>query len=71
MLLALIMLTQLDGNPIWVESSAVLIVKPTPHATKNVTCQPPAGAAVRIDGVGLCVRETPEQIRGKLDEVKR
>lgn len=72
-LLALIMLTQLDGNPIWVESSALFIVKPshTAGTSKHVACAHPAGSAIRVDGQALCVKETPGVIRELLNAVKR
>lgn len=61
MLLALIMLTSLDGSPIWVESKQVQIIRP---ATQQ--CQVQNGSGVQVGSVALCVRETPDQIREKL-----
>ena len=72
MLLALIMLTQLDGNPIWVESSAIIIVKQSHtgyHQQRQ--CSHAAGAAIRVGTMGLCVKEVPDQIRRKIDEGRR
>ena len=72
MLLALIMLTQLDGNPVWVESSAIVIVKQSHTGLKpERQCHGAAKSAIRIGTMGLCVIETPEQIRKKIDESKR
>lgn len=65
--LALIMLTSLDGGPIWVESSAVVIIRPA-HGGKQ--CAATVGAAVRIGSTGLCVRETAEEIRKKIEGAK-
>ena len=62
MILTLIMLTQLDGSPIWVESAAVQAIRPAIRSH----CQVPHGAAIRLSGIGLCVRETPDQVREKL-----
>lgn len=65
MLLALIMLTSLDGSPIWVESSAVVIIRPAISQ-----CKEQIGAGIRVGTTALCVRETPDQIRQKLENVK-
>jgi uncharacterized protein YlzI (FlbEa/FlbD family) len=64
MILTLIMLTQLDGSPIWVESTAVQAIRPAMHSH----CHNPHGAAIRLSGIGLCVKETPERVREKLRE---
>jgi uncharacterized protein YlzI (FlbEa/FlbD family) len=64
--LVLVMLTQLDGNPIWVESTAVQAIRPAIHSH----CHTPHGAAVRLSGIGLCVKETPEQVREKIRSAK-
>jgi uncharacterized protein YlzI (FlbEa/FlbD family) len=66
MLYVLIMLTQLDGSPIWVESAAIQAIRPTQHSH----CHVPHGAAIRLTGIGLCVRETPEQVREKIKGAK-
>ena len=72
MLLALIMLTQLDGNPVWIESSAIVIVKQSHTGLKpERQCATNAGAAIRVGSLGLCVKETPELIRKKIDENRR
>jgi hypothetical protein len=60
-----ILLTQLDGSPIWVESSAVQIIRP---ATKQ--CQTAIGAGIRVGATTLCVRETPEEIERKIKNAK-
>lgn len=72
MLLALILLTQLDGNPIWVESTSIVIVKQsqTGHSPHR-QCHTPAGAAIRVGTMGLCVKETPDVIRSKIHEGQR
>lgn len=61
MLFALIMLTQLDGSPIWVESRQVSIIR---QSTKQ--CQAARASGIQIGSVAMCVRETPDQIREKL-----
>lgn len=54
----MILLTSLDGSPVWVESTAVTIVRPS-----RKECKEGNGAAIRIGATGLCVQETPEQIK--------
>ena len=63
--LALIMLTALDGSPVWVESTAVQVTRPS-----TAHCMSGHGAAIRVTSMALCVRETPEEIRGKLKDAK-
>ena len=55
---ALILLTSLDGKPIWVESSAVVIIR-----TQSHECQDGHGSVIRVGSNALCVREKPDQIR--------
>lgn len=57
-MLALILLTSLDGKPIWVESSAVVIIR-----TQSHECQDGHGSVIRVGSNALCVREKPDQIR--------
>ena len=59
--LALIMLTSLDGSPVWVESNHVIILR---HATSD--CKSKTGSGILVGTTKLCVRETPEQIQEKL-----
>lgn len=56
--LAMIALTSLDGSPVWVESTAVTIMRPS-----RKECKEGNGAAVRVGSSGLCVKESPEQIK--------
>jgi len=65
MLLAFIILTSLDGSPIYVESSQVQIIR---QATKQ--CHNARGSGVQIGSVALCVRETPDQIRERVKGAK-
>lgn len=58
MIFVLVLLTALDGTPVWVESTAVTIVRPSQEA-----CKFGNGAAIRVGATALCVRETPAQIR--------
>jgi uncharacterized protein YlzI (FlbEa/FlbD family) len=58
-LFALVMLTQLDGNIIWVEAAHVSIIKTGCRDYKP-------GAVVSVGGRELCVRESVDQIREKL-----
>lgn len=64
MLLALIMLTSLDGSPIWVESNQVQIVRPATQQCKSLH-----GSGIQVGTVAVCVRETPDQIRKTLEGV--
>ncbi len=63
----LIMLTQLDGRPIWVESTAIIAVKPAHEAGQ---CHHPYGAAVRVGTTNLCVKETTDEIRQRVRDAK-
>jgi hypothetical protein len=60
MLLALIMLTLLDGSPVWVESTQVHMIRPA--RSKAVQCASGTSAGILIANHLLCVRETPDQI---------
>jgi hypothetical protein len=66
MLLALIMLTTLDGSPVWVESSAIIVIRPSISQ-----CHAAHGAAIRVGANAFCVRETPDEIRRKINEPSR
>jgi len=59
------MLTALDGTPVWVESTAVQVIRPS-----TAHCKSGHGAAIRVTSMALCVRETPEEIRVKLKDAK-
>ena len=61
--LALIMLTQLDGNIVWIETSHLSIIK--------THCQGKPGAVISVGGKELCVRETADQIRKKIEDADR
>jgi uncharacterized protein YlzI (FlbEa/FlbD family) len=62
--LVFILLTQLDGSPIWVESTAITIIRPP---TKE--CHHAHGSALATQGGrALCVKESPEQIQTKVRE---
>jgi len=63
MILVVIMLTLLDGHPIWIESQHIQSVRvPDGH------CAHGSGAIIRFDAGGgiLCVKETPVEIRDKI-----
>lgn len=64
-LLAFILLTQLDGSPVWVESNAIQAIKPNSRQAKS--CHASAGAVVRLGALALCVKETPEEIRRQIE----
>ena len=65
MLLALIMLTQLDGSPIWVESTQVQIIKL--HGNE---CGPTAKSIIKVQATTLCIKELPEVVRKKIEEAR-
>jgi hypothetical protein len=65
MLLALIILTSLDGSHVWVESTAVQIIR-----RHTQECKHGHGSVIRVTGAALCVRETPEQIKEKIERAK-
>ena len=63
LILSLILLTQLDGSPVWVETTSIQAIRP---ARANGQCGNKHGAALRLGAIALCVRETPDEIREKL-----
>ena len=65
MLLALILLTQLDGSPVWVESSVVQIVK-----TRGAECGPGVGTVIVTGARALCVKEKENVVRDKIEKTK-
>jgi hypothetical protein len=69
MLLALIMLTSLDGSPVWVEANQVQIIRPAAKGA-NHQCREGVGAGIRIGSYAMCVRETPQQIMEKLNDTQ-
>lgn len=64
LLFTMIMLTSLDGTPVWVESSQIIVIRP--QREMGGECKEGTGAAIRIGAKGLCVRETPDEIREKI-----
>lgn len=61
-LTALILLTLLDGGPVWVEATAITIIREA-----HEQCSLPTATAIRITGSGgLCVQETADQVREKI-----
>jgi uncharacterized protein YlzI (FlbEa/FlbD family) len=63
LVLALILLTQLDGNPIWIETSHLSIIK--------THCHNKPGSVIAVGGRELCVRETADQIREAIKNADR
>jgi uncharacterized protein YlzI (FlbEa/FlbD family) len=59
---ALIMLTQLDGSPVWVESTQVQVIK-----IRANECGPTAKAVIRVLQTTLCVKESADQVREKIE----
>ena len=68
MLLALIMLTQLDGSPIYIEHSAIYVVNPS-EAGKHRQCPPDAGTVIVVGTRGLCLRESVDEVCDKIERV--
>jgi len=63
MILEVILLTLLDGHPIWIESQHIQSVR-----TPDGHCGPGSGSIIRFDAGGgiLCVKEKPVEIRDKI-----
>ena len=66
MMLVLILLTQLDGSPVYVEHSAIYIVNPD-FAEQSGQCPKHTGAAITVGNRGLCVKEDVPQICDKIE----
>ena len=60
-LLVLIMLTSLDGNSVWVESSQVQVIR-----TRSSECGAGTGAVIRVGATALCVKESADEVREKI-----
>jgi uncharacterized protein YlzI (FlbEa/FlbD family) len=65
LLLSLIVLTSLDGSPIWVEATQVQIIR-----IRSAECGAGAGAVIRIGQSTLCVKETTDEIRDKIRDAQ-
>jgi hypothetical protein len=61
-----IVLTLLDGSPVLVRSEAVNIIR---HRTSE--CKHGHGSAIRVNQTAMCVKETADEIRKKIDEDKQ
>lgn len=64
-LFAFIVLTALDGTPLYVETSQIAIMRDS-----HSQCQGRQATALRIAGRGLCVVESPEAILKKIRDAK-
>lgn len=62
-LFALILLTALDGSPVMVESRQVHLIR-----THSAECGQGANAVIKVGNVTLCVKETPDEVRHKVEE---
>jgi uncharacterized protein YlzI (FlbEa/FlbD family) len=56
-----ILLTAMNGDPVWVDSMAVDIIR-----THTVQCHEAHRAVIRIGATTICVKETPEEIQEKI-----
>lgn len=61
-LLGMMALTLLDGKPVWVESSAVIIIR----EGYGQCADPGKATAIRVGPNALCVKETADAIRAKI-----
>lgn len=66
LLLGFIMLTQLDGSVVWVDPQGVQIIR-----TRSSECGHGAGCVIRIGATTLCVKETADEVRSKIDASQR
>lgn len=58
----LIMLTQLDGSPVWVESTQVQIIR-----VRGSECGPGVGSVIAVGPRVLCVKEKSDEVRSKIE----
>ena len=63
LLLGFILLTQLDGSAVFVESTQIQIIR-----VRSSECGHGAGCVIRVGSTTLCVKETADQVRKKIDE---
>ena len=61
----LLVLTSPDGRPITLDLSSGLVIVPL---TSEAHCARGSNAVVTFGNKSICVRETSEQIRNKIDE---
>lgn len=54
------MFTTLDGKPVWVESTQVLIVR------QSLDCARGSATTILVGGKPLCVKETVDEVREKV-----
>ena len=66
-LYALIVLTQLDGSQVWIESTSIQAIRPSHEQGQ---CQTGGGSAIRLTSIGLCVKETPSEVRQKIKDAE-
>lgn len=60
MIFALILLSTLDGKPVWVESTQVAIVR------QSLDCAHGQATAIMVQGKPLCVKEPISEVREKV-----
>ena len=58
MILELVLLTALDGSPLWVQRCDIQILREA-----NIQCHHKGGAGIKVLGTSLCVKETVDTIR--------
>lgn len=59
-LIALILLTTLDGREVWVESTQVSIVR------QSLDCSHGQATAIMVQGKPLCVKESISEVRERV-----
>ena len=61
---AVLVLTAPDGRPITIDLQTGMLIIPI---TNEAHCARGSHAVVNIGGKAICVKESPEEIRGKID----
>ena len=61
-LFSLILLTTLDGKPVWVESTQVVIVR------HSLDCAHGQATALLVQSKALCVKESLDEVRRKIEK---
>lgn len=59
---SLILLTQLDGSPVWVESTQVQIIR-----VRGSECGPGVGSVIAVGTRVLCIKEKSDEVRQKIE----
>jgi len=60
-----VLLTLPDETPLWLEPGSLIIRKASDE--QQAGCSPYAQAVIRVAGVAVCVKESPQQIIDLID----